>query len=50
MSTLKNTAGDFMPHMEGRTTTGTLSAINAEVVHNVNGDTSAIIYSLVQAQ
>lgn len=44
MSTLKNTAGDFMPHMEGRTTTGTLAAVNAEVVHNVNGDTSAIIY------
>lgn len=44
MSILRNEAGAFMPHMEGRTTTGTLAAINSEVVHNVNGDTSAIIY------
>lgn len=44
MSILRNEAGAFMPHMEGRTTTGTLAATNSEVVHNVNGDTSAIIY------
>ena len=44
MSTLKNESAAFMPHFEGRTTSGTISAINAEVVHDLNGDASAIIY------
>ena len=44
MSTLKNADGNFMPHMEGRSSFGTLAAINSEVVHNVNGDASAVIY------
>jgi hypothetical protein len=33
-----------MPHFESRRTTGTLAAINAEVVHAVNGDESAVIF------
>lgn len=44
MGLLKNTDGAFMPHMEGRITNGTLAANGAEVVHNLNGDASAIIY------
>lgn len=44
MSTLKNENGDFMPHFESRKTTGVIAAINAEVVHAVNGDESAVIY------
>ena len=44
MSTLKNENGDFMPHFESRKTTGVIAAINAEVVHDVNGDESAVIY------
>lgn len=44
MSTLKNESGLFMPHFEGRSTTGTIAANGAEVVHSLNGDESAIIY------
>jgi hypothetical protein len=44
MSLLRNLVGDFMPHMEARSTTGTLAAVNAEVIHNVNGDNNAVIY------
>lgn len=44
MSILRNLLGNFMPHMEARTTTGTLTALNAEVVHNVSGDASAVIF------
>ena len=33
-----------MPHLEARRTTGTLASLNAEVVHDLNGDSSAIIY------
>ena len=44
MSILRNEAGAFMPHFESRKTTGVIAAINAEVVHAVNGDESAVIY------
>jgi hypothetical protein len=44
MSILRNTLGNFMPHMEARVTTGTMAALNAEIVHNVSGDASAIIF------
>ena len=44
MSIQRNLSGEFMPHQEARRTTGTLAALNAEVVHNVNGDNSATIF------
>lgn len=44
MSILRNLLGNFMPHMEARVTTGSMSALNAEVVHDVSGDASAIIF------
>jgi hypothetical protein len=44
MSLLRNLLGDFMPHFEARRTTGTLASLNAEVMHDLNGDSSAIIY------
>lgn len=44
MSILKNLLGNFMPHPEGRQTTGNVAVINAEVVHDVSGDESATIY------
>lgn len=44
MSILRNLLGAFMPHMEARTTIGNMAALNAEVVHNVSGDASAIIF------
>jgi hypothetical protein len=44
MSILRNLAGAFMPHLEARRTTGTVAAVNAEVVHPVNGDESATIF------
>lgn len=44
MSILRNLLGDFMPHLEARRSTGTLAALNAELVHDVSGDESAVIY------
>lgn len=44
MSLLRNLLGNFMPHFEARRTTGTLAAVNSEVVHDLNGDASAVIY------
>lgn len=44
MSLLRNLLGNFMPHFEARRTTATLAAVNAEVVHDLNGDASAVIY------
>ena len=44
MSILRNLVGAFMPHFESRRSIGTLAAINAELVHDVNGDESATIY------
>jgi hypothetical protein len=42
MSLLRNLLGNFMPHFEARTSTGTLGALNAELVHDVNGDDAAV--------
>lgn len=36
--------GNFMAHWLSRRTSGSMSAINAEVVHDVDGDQSAVIY------
>ena len=44
MSLLRNLLGNFMPHLEARTSAATLATINAEVVHNLSGDSSAVIY------
>jgi hypothetical protein len=44
MSLLRNLLGNFMPHLEARSSAATLAAINAEVVHNLSGDASAVIY------
>jgi hypothetical protein len=44
MSIQRNLAGAFMPHPEARRSTGTLAAINAELVHDVNGDASVVIH------
>lgn len=44
MSIQRNLAGAFMPHQEARRLTGSLAALNAEVVADVNGDESAVIF------
>lgn len=44
MSLLRNLLGNFMPHFEARRTTATLATLNAEVIHDLNGDASALIY------
>jgi hypothetical protein len=44
MSILRNLLGNFMPHMESRRSSGNLAVVNAELVHDVNGDASAVIY------
>ena len=44
MSILHNLLGKFMPHLEARRTTGTLAAVNAEVVHDLNGDDATVIH------
>lgn len=44
MSILRNLVGSFMPHFESRRSTGTIGALNAEVVHNVDGDNSVIFF------
>jgi len=43
MSLLRNLLGNFMPHFEARTSTGTLGALNAELVHDISGDDAAVI-------
>jgi hypothetical protein len=44
MSIFRNLAGLFMPHFESRRSSLSLSALNAEIVHPVDGDNSAVIY------
>lgn len=44
MSIQKNLSGLYVPVREQRQTAGTLTALNAEVVHTVNGDDSALIF------
>jgi hypothetical protein len=44
MSILRNLVNAFMPHFEARRSTGNLAAVNAELVHDVSGDASAVIF------
>lgn len=44
MPLLRNMAAVFMPHFEARRSTAVLAAINAELVHDCNGDESAVIF------
>jgi hypothetical protein len=44
MSVQKNLAGAFVPVRERREASGTLGALNAEVVLDLNGDESALVY------
>jgi hypothetical protein len=45
MSIMKNLMAAFMPHHESRRSVSpSLVAVNAELVHDVNGDDSAVIY------
>jgi hypothetical protein len=44
MSVFRNLLGAFMPHHESRRSTATLAVINAELVHDCNGDESAVIW------
>ncbi len=43
MSLLRNLLGNFMPHFEARRSTAVLNAVNAELVHDLNGDASAVV-------
>lgn len=44
MSILKNLLNNFMPHFESRRANGTLGAVNAELVLDVDGDDTATVY------
>jgi hypothetical protein len=44
MSRLLNLAGDYIPHFERREASGVLAALNAELVIDLNGDESALVY------
>lgn len=44
MSIARNEAGTFVPVRERRSQTGTLNALNAEVVLTLNGDESALVF------
>jgi hypothetical protein len=44
MSVLKNLAGAVVPVRERRTATGTLAALNAELVLDLNGDANAMLH------
>lgn len=44
MSILRDLLGNFMPHFQSRRSSGNLAVINAELVHDVDGDASAVIY------
>ena len=44
MSTIKNQASEIVPVRERRSAFGTLAALNSEVVLNMNGDESALVY------
>jgi hypothetical protein len=43
MSLLRNLLGNFMPHFEARTSTGTLVSATAALEHDLNGDDATII-------
>lgn len=44
MSILRNLLGAYLPHFEQRRSSALLAAVNAELVHLVNGDNSATIF------
>jgi hypothetical protein len=44
MSIARNLGGTFMPHPESRRSQGVLAAVNAELIHDVDGDSSAVIF------
>jgi hypothetical protein len=44
MSVLKNDAGTVVPIRERRSTSGTIGALNAEVILTLNGDTNALVF------
>ena len=44
MSTLKNANSEIVPIRERREASGTLAALNSEIVIDVNGDESALVY------
>lgn len=44
MSIARNLVGAFMPHPESRRSQGVLAAVNAELIHDVDGDSSAVIF------
>lgn len=44
MSILKNILGNFMPHFEQRSASGSITGANSELVLDVNGDESATIF------
>lgn len=44
MSIQRNIAGSFMPHPESRRSQGVLAAVNAELIHDVDGDSAAVIF------
>ena len=44
MSILRNLLGAYLPHFEQRRSSALLAAVNAELVHPVNGDNSATIF------
>jgi hypothetical protein len=46
MSRIRNLLGAFVPVRERRESFASLAALNAEVVHDVNGDEAAMIYIL----
>jgi hypothetical protein len=44
MSLMRDLLGAFMPHFQSRRSSGSLATNNAELVHDVDGDASAVIY------
>lgn len=44
MSLFRNLAAAFVPVRERRESSGTLASLNAEIVHDCNGDEAALIY------
>ena len=44
MSIQKNEFGDVVPVREQRSSSGLLAAVNSELVHDVNGDESAVVH------
>jgi hypothetical protein len=49
MSVQKNLANFYMPHEESRRSSAILGALNAEVVHDLDGDQSAVVHIFASA-